>query len=57
MNTKLPTRPPHDERITVPLTAEDKRRIFETAAARGTTASDLMRRAVLALGAEPAPQQ
>jgi hypothetical protein len=46
MNTTLPVRPPFDERIAVAVTAEEKRKIFEAAAARRLTVSELVRKAL-----------
>ena len=45
-STDLPQRTPLDERIRVAVAAEEKRRIFETAARRGLTVSELVRSAL-----------
>jgi hypothetical protein len=41
MHTTQPVRPRLDERVKVSITPDDKRRLFETAAARGVTVSQL----------------
>jgi Ribbon-helix-helix protein, copG family len=46
MHTTQPVRPKLDERIKVSIAPEDKRRLFETAAARGVTVSQLLRAAI-----------
>lgn len=47
MNTKLPVRPVMDERITVKLPADEKRAVFEAAAARRIPVSELIRRGIV----------
>ena len=54
MNTQLPTRPHLDERIQLALTAGDKRRVFEVAAARGLTVSELLRAAIAQVSVDEA---
>jgi hypothetical protein len=51
MNTKLPTRRKMDDRIAVVLPADEKRRLFETAAARNTTVSQMIRNALASIAA------
>jgi uncharacterized protein (DUF1778 family) len=46
MNTKLPTRPRADDVIKVVISAEEKREVFATAAARRTSVSEFVRRAI-----------
>ena len=46
MHTTQPVRPRLDERVKVSITPDDKRRLFETAAARGVTVSQLLRSAI-----------
>lgn len=45
MNTKLPTRPEMDARIALVLPADEKRKLFEIAAKKGTTVSAMLRAA------------
>ena len=54
MNTQLPTRPHLDERIQLALTAGEKRRVFEVAAARGVTVSELLRGAIAQVSVDKA---
>lgn len=46
MHTDLPQRPKLETRIKIAISPEDKRRLFETAAARRVTVSELIRAAV-----------
>jgi hypothetical protein len=52
MQTTLPLRPKLNERIKVALAAGEKRRIFEIAASRGTTASEFIRHAIALASSE-----
>lgn len=54
MNTKLPTRPEMDARIAVVLPADEKRKLFEVAAKKGTTVSAMLRAAVASVAAQAA---
>lgn len=42
----LPRRPKLDEVIRIPVTPEDKRRVYEVAAQRGLSVSEMVRRAI-----------
>lgn len=46
MKSKLPTRPKADEVIKVVISAEEKREVFGLAAARRTSVSEFVRRAI-----------
>jgi len=46
MKSKLPTRPRADEVIKVVISADEKREVFATAAARRTSVSEFVRRAI-----------
>lgn len=49
MNTTLPVRPKFDTRLSLVITRGEKRELFEAAAARNMTASELIREAALAV--------
>lgn len=48
MNTKLPVRPKFDTRLSLVIAEDEKRELFEAAAKRNMTASELIREAALA---------
>lgn len=52
MNSKFPTRARMDERIALVLPSDEKRKLFEIAAERGTTVSAMVRDAVASYAAQ-----
>ena len=56
MHTDLPLRPKLDERIKVALPSDEKRRVFEIAAARRLTVSAFVRDAI-AKATDPDPDR
>ena len=52
MHTTQPVRPKLEERVKVSIAPEDKRRLFQAAAARGVTVSQLLRSAIAQVAAE-----
>lgn len=46
MNTKQPVRPKMDELLKVAIPADQKRRLFEIAARKNTTVSEMVRAAI-----------
>jgi hypothetical protein len=51
MTTKQPTRPKMNDRLAVAMSPDEKRRLFETAAARNTTVSQMIRSALASIAA------
>lgn len=54
MNTKFPTRARMDERLVLALPVDEKRKLFEVAAKRGTTVSAMVRAAVASFATQTA---
>lgn len=54
MNTKQPVRPKMDERIHLALPADEKRKLFEIAAARRLPVSEIVRRGIALVAAQAA---